>query len=477
LLPAPPRPGPCAGADPRQGGRKGDRVGGAAAPRGPLARDGARVGVRHRARVRDRTRVPRQRRRAAARRARHGQGAGRGPDADGHLARALRRQLPRAGSRDAQRGDRPARRRDGAADPVVTAAGRGEAARRRAEGRVGSDADGWATFIAKKVAADAPQPAAQAFAGRWRGMVREPGPQGRELRYPVTVSFSGNADDLRAEVAADAAYPLEHGGTTPLEYRATFRGRARDGELRMQSERVQVRLVEFDRTETVPQQELSARLEGGVLRGTVTSPGQQPSHFELRSEDGDVRTADERPGEVPSAEAPPDPGNRPARPGTTAYPTLVLERREIVDPQMGGIVSHMLSVPRGWLFEGGARWTGNPDHIVDFVGELRGPDGESVVFVRDRQFRYARAHSQVGVFDETDGRTFPDGATARHAPQQPGEVAVEVLLAELRPGAGAVRLVQAERVPALEEALRALLKPQLDMIQALIDQSRRQPMP
>src|SRR5690606_23670435 len=31
--------------------------------------------------------------------------------------------------------------------------------------------------------------------------------------------------------------------------------------------------------------------------------------------------------------------------------------------------------------------------------------------------------------------------------------------------------------PALEEALRALLKPQLDMIQALIDQSRRQPMP
>lgn len=361
------------------------------------------------------------------------------------------------------------------------------------EGRVGSDDGGWATFTAKKAGSTserAPAEAGATFAGRWRGTSREPGPGGRELEYPVTVAFTGDPSDLRAEVSADVAYPTEDGGTTPVEYRATFRGRVENGQVRLRSDKVQYRLVAMDRSETGPQQEITARLEGGVLRGTVTAAGEQPSRFELRRLDGrDVGDDSVRDGtireetvrketvrdETVRDETVRAPDGRPST--VTAYPTLVLQRREVVDAGLGGVPSHTIAVPEGWQFRGGPVWTGNPDNCVTFVGELRAPDDASLHFVADQQFRYSRSQTQQGVFDDTRGQTYPDGAIARNAPRQPGEVAVEVVVPRLRPGATDVRLVQAERLPKLEEALRALMKPQLDLIESLQAQTRNNQMP
>ncbi len=365
------------------------------------------------------------------------------------------------------------------------------------QGRVGGDDEGWTTFTAKKPGTDrnAP-PAAATFAGRWRGTSREPGPDGRELEYPVTVELRGDAADLRADVSADVKYPTEDGGTTPVEYRATFRGRAVDGELQLRSETVQIRLVAMGRTETGPQQEIAARLADGVLRGEVRAAGEQPSRFELRREGAqrDERAADETIREQMVRDEPVrdetvreepvrdesvrrDDARGSSKATGTAYPTLVVQRREIVDPGLGGVPSHTIGVPEGWQFTGGPVWTGNPDTLVTFVGELRAPDDASLHFLREQQFRYSRSQTQQGVFDDTRGQTFPDGAVARHAPKQPGEVATEVILPQLRPGATDVRVVGAERLPKLEEALRTLLQPQLDMIESLQAQARNNQMP
>lgn len=333
------------------------------------------------------------------------------------------------------------------------------------KGRVGSDDDGWTEFTARPAGAKAPAPAAApGFTGRWRGTSREPGPEGRELQYPIAIEFTGSADSLRAEIAADLQYPLQGGGTTPVEYRATFRGRVQDGELQLRSEQVQIRLVQQGRTESGPQQQLSGRIDGGVLTATIGGTGQEVSRLELRP---DAPT-----GQVPAAEPVRDGGRGADANAPLAYPTLVLERREITDPGLGGVPSHTMSIPAGWQFTGGPQWTGNPDNVVTFVGELRGPDAESLHFVAERQFSYSRVQSQLGVFDETDGRTKPDGSTARNAPKQPGEVAAEVIVPQLHPGATDIRVVEAERMPALEAALRELLKPQLDMMDALSAQTR-----
>lgn len=339
------------------------------------------------------------------------------------------------------------------------------------QGRVGGDAEGWTTFTAKKLGAAPPAPAGATFAGRWRGTSREPGPDGRELSYPITIEFHGQAGEVRVEVAADLQYPTGDGAKTPVEYRATFRGRADGGALQARSDKVSIKLVAQNRTEAGPQQQLEARIVDGVMTGTIGGPGgsQDASRFELRPEGG-VRPIRDETHEETIEEPKPVPPRTGG--GGAAYATLVLQRREISDPGLGGVTSHTMSVPTGWQFTGGPVWTGNPDDIVDFVGELRGPAGESLHFVNDSAYRYSRVQSQQGVFDDTKGQTLPDGAIARYSPKQPGEVAVDVLLPRLRPGATNIRLVTAERLPKLEEAMRTLMKPQLDMIEALQAQGR-----
>lgn len=336
-------------------------------------------------------------------------------------------------------------------------------------GRVGSDAEGWTTFTARP--SGRPDPRARAanspgFTGRWRGPCSEPGPDGKELRYPITVQFSGTAGDLRAELAADLRYPTQDGGTTAVEYRATFRGRVENGELRMRSEEVRIGLPEMNRTESAPPQELTGRLEAGVLRARIGGEGPGESLLELRPETGtgsdsqESTNPTERVGDR-------DPGR------SSPYPTLVLERREARDPGLGNVASHTLLVPKGWQFQGGVQWTPTADNFVHFIGALQGPDRESLHFDWNRLFTYSYSQSQLGNFDDNQGQQKPDGSFARKPPRGPGEAAVEVILRKLRPNASGFRVVDSARLPEVEEKVRAVHAVQLGMIEQQIQQMRQ----
>lgn len=342
-------------------------------------------------------------------------------------------------------------------------------------GQVGSQQDGWTKFEATPAGAtpvaNDRAPAAVPVTGKYRGTVREAGPDGQELRYPIVFEFTGDAGNLQATANATVQYPTPN-GTTPVEFAGSYRGKVQDGRLEMESTRVTARIVAQNRTETLPLQRLVGRLENGRFVGTVESEGNSPAHVELQRDGG--KPIDEATNDRVDDEVRP-PVRSGAGGGKSAYGTLVLEPQEIVDPAMGGIASHTVLVPRGWRFQGGARWNANPDHIVDFVGELSGPGQESLRFLPNRMFTYARVQSQLGVQDDTRGQQRPDGSTARHAPQKPGEVATEVFLRELRPGASDVELLVAERMPNLEESYRAANKSWLDMIEASLAQLRSQP--
>lgn len=344
-------------------------------------------------------------------------------------------------------------------------------------GQVGSQQDGWTKFEATPAGANtttnAPAPAAVPLAGTYRGTVREPGPDGRELNYPIVFEFTGDAGSLRATAKATVQYPTPN-GPTPVEFAGSYQGRVVDGRAELESTQVTARIVAQNRTETLPTQQLRGRFENGRFVGTVDSDGNAPAHVELQREGGAPVPAPVH-DRVDDQPAPPvrNGGSR----GKSAYDTLVLEPRELPDPSMGGIASHTVLVPKGWQFQGGARWNANPDHIVDFVGELAGPAQESLRFLPNRLFNYSRIQSQLGVQDETRGQRNPDGSTARHAPQKPGEVATEVFLRELRPAASDVELLVAERMPNLEESYRAANKSWLDMIEASLAQMRSQQLP
>ncbi|MFO1052733.1 MAG: hypothetical protein U1F36_11010 [Planctomycetota bacterium] len=322
-------------------------------------------------------------------------------------------------------------------------------------GRVGSDDEGWTTFTVRPKDGANPEPRpgpieAPGFAGTWTGTSRERTADGSEISYPMTIVFTQDGDIVKATVSADLEYPMQGGRKTPLEYRAAFRGTVQDGKLAMRSESVRVRLPELDRTQEAAQQVLNGRIENGVFVGNVGDGGPDSSRVELR-----------RQGNIESTPVPTP------RPGGNAYQTIVLERRTLRDPGLGDIDSHTLSVPAGWQLVGGPVWTGNPDHIVDLTIGMRGRDSESLDLRADLQFGYQRVESQLGVSDDNNGQKRPDGSFARKPPRQPGEVEAEIIVPNTRPGATDVRLVAAERLPRLEEALHQALKPQLDMIEAM----------
>ncbi|MEO6595403.1 MAG: hypothetical protein ABIP94_11685 [Planctomycetota bacterium] len=366
-------------------------------------------------------------------------------------------------------------------------------------GRVGDDAGGWTTFTARpgspeeRAAAEpaepAAPPAALRFEGRWRGTCREQGPNG-ELNYPIVVQFTGRGDDLRAEVSADLDYPTQGGRTTPVEYRATFRGSATGAQMTLRSQDIRIRLTELNRNESGPQQELTGRIEQGVLRARIGTGVQSDSVLELRPEGGappSGPTSDQRSdrpgereqvgqeqqrGEVGQREQPrrgEKPGyggqREPTATGPSPYTTLVLQRQEVRDPAMNNIVSHTLLVPKGWTFAGGPLWTRNLDSFVHFVASVTGPDRESLQFDRSRQFSYKTTSSQLGQSNENNGQEMPDGSIARQPPRAPGEAAVEVILRELRPRASGMRLVDAARQPPLEDKVRKLHAPTLSILE------------
>lgn len=153
-------------------------------------------------------------------------------------------------------------------------------------GRVGTAQDGWTTFSVRPKDARPADPAVASFTGRWRGTCREAGPDGKEMSYPITVEFTGSGDALRAAVSADLRYPTQGGGTTAVEYRAKFGGNVAATGMTMRSEEVSIRLPEMQRNVPGPQQELTGRIDGGVMTARISSPGQTDSQLELRPEGG-----------------------------------------------------------------------------------------------------------------------------------------------------------------------------------------------
>ena len=145
--------------------------------------------------------------------------------------------------------------------------------------------------------------------------------------------------------------------------------------------------------------------------------------------------------------------------------TLILERRELRDPGMGGIVSHTILVPRGWNFDGGVRWTNHPTMFVHFVGSMTAPDGPSLHFDYNRSFGYNDNEQALAHAGQRMGQTLADGTMLIPPPQRAGEAAERVLLPILRPQASSVRLVSATQIEEAERQLREFLAPMLQSME------------
>lgn len=354
-------------------------------------------------------------------------------------------------------------------------------------GRVGSEQDGWTTFTARPEGAPDGRLKApiDSFAGSWRGTSKERGPDGRELTYPIRVEFVERDGTLRAEVAADLRYPTEN-GSTPVEYRASFRG-TRNGEtFQLESDKVTIRLVEMQRTENGPRQQFQGTLKDGVLRARIGGNGGDASELELRRDGntqapapaprpddriGDDRIGQERIGDERAGDERANNGVR--RTGLARdYQTVQLQTRELRD-ESAGVVSHTLLLPRGWDARCGAQWRINPSSFVNFVGEIRGSANESITFLADHSFTYSGTQSQFGRQDTQPEPWSETGEAKRNAPQNPGEVATSVLLPFLRPNASDIQLVDAGRRPDAEQAMREMLRVQLEGAEALCAQMRQ----
>ncbi|MBK8100795.1 MAG: hypothetical protein IPK26_27220 [Planctomycetes bacterium] len=352
-------------------------------------------------------------------------------------------------------------------------------------GKTGSDAEGWTTFEARPVAErDGRLPIGRPAAGlrgTFRGQGREPGPNGRELVYPVLFQATEQAADFAVEVKADIDYPIDGGGTIATEYRAKFLLTEADGAFAGRSEKAELHIPSQQRTVPLPGQQIKARFDGETLRVQIGDDREGWSRIELRRDQVEIpRDADHR--EVrPVGEGgqPVDEivtgGDRsagvgeqrqpPLRTATkSAYQTLVLERRELTDPGFGGIASHSLLVPKGWQLEGGVQWTGHPEVYVHLVAAVRGEHGESLHFDWNRALCYSNA-PDAGGQPLRDGEPQPDGSIVAAPPQRAGDAAMRVILPSLRPGATDIEQLSADTLPDVEEQQRAALAPLLKMLE------------
>lgn len=377
-------------------------------------------------------------------------------------------------------------------------------------GRIGSDGDGWTKFTARSKGDDSKpvdKPVAKAateLQGRWSGTASERGPDGKELRYPIRVEFRGSGDRLTADVAADLRYPVDN-GSTPVEYRASFRGARRGDEIQLTSEQVTIKLVELQRTEQGPRQEFTGTLKNGVLTGRVGGADGEVTTLELRAEGSETvvddrvqdddrkpiddrapigeqdqpddrnplgkrkRTDDRQPIGEDSIPGPAPIGDKPRserRELPKSYRTVVLEPRQVRDAGAGNMVSHTLRLPRGWDLQAAPEWRAFPDSFVNFVGELRGKEGEAITFAADHVFTYQGSQSQFGNQSTEQQAWTRDGQATRRPPNGPGAVAVELLVPFLRPGASDIQLVDAGRDATREAAFRELCAPTIEAFEA-----------
>lgn len=124
--------------------------------------------------------------------------------------------------------------------------------------------------------------AAPSLIGRWQGTAREAMPGQGELRYPLSLQFSGSHEDLQLQVDGQAKVPVENGQQVTVVIRALYRGRFQDGQLRMRSTQIETRVVEYNEVLPSTPQVLEATLRSGVLSGRAGSEGEGWTSFEAR---------------------------------------------------------------------------------------------------------------------------------------------------------------------------------------------------
>ncbi len=360
-------------------------------------------------------------------------------------------------------------------------------------GRVGSDEEGWTSFTARAATSQGGEggterPAAPAgFAGTWQGDVQEPGPDGRPIRYVMKATVREAGQGLSMQLASDLQYPVGQGQTVPVEFRAEFASRGKTGRVEFESRSVKYKIVPENRTEDGGSQRVTAEVVDGVLTMTLYSDGNEPTRMQLRRIDGGgtgggmerrdggfeesteevLIDGDEQDdsGDWRSASRD-EPNARNA--GASAYGTLVLEPLQIRDRGLGNVHSHTLMVPEGWNFEGGVQWSMNPDNFAQFTGALRGPSGEELTFGRSVTLKWSTFNGQPA----NDPVQFPDDMVLHPLPNGYGQIAAEILLPRMRPGARDIEIVSAERLPQVEEQCREFYGDTLKMLEQSVAQMR-----
>ena len=112
------------------------------------------------------------------------------------------------------------------------------------------------------------QPKPTALAGLWNGTAEETTDAGR-VRFPVELRFSGSPAELGLEVRARGKVDAGDGTQLTFTVHATYTGALSDGEIRMRSEKVETRIVEYDEVIPSAPQTLIARLADGELRAAI----------------------------------------------------------------------------------------------------------------------------------------------------------------------------------------------------------------
>ena len=80
--------------------------------------------------------------------------------------------------------------------------------------------------------------------GTWSGTASESLPDGRKLEYALKLKFAGADDALQLDVSAETPIATEGGGKVTVSIRASYRGRFTAPDLRLRSERIEVRILE-----------------------------------------------------------------------------------------------------------------------------------------------------------------------------------------------------------------------------------------
>lgn len=239
-----------------------------------------------------------------------------------------------------------------------------------------------------------------------------------------------------------------------------------------------------------------------IIRGTFTAQGQDfpfistqqgdgPIIFETGSKKYTLRPVEsgQRPQPVPVKPVAPNPldtaNNAPANnnaPSNTipipagVRPPLIVEKKKLIDPDMGNIESHTVLVPQGWTLEGKPMWTMLGD--VSMAAKVSSPDGAEVNWVPLISLAYTEVSPQLAAFMQQNGNALPqvgqrqmDGAIFMPVPRDIGEWIATQFISSVRKNLSNVRLISATPRP---EAARAVIE-RNPSIAGLLNQMNKPP--